>query len=395
MILRPSLFLILSSTLLSGCSWVGNYLAGKDNTEPPAKLTPVKSVFTVHRVWQRDTGRGSAELSLRLKPHLVGDRVFVVDLKGTVTALTASTGQVLWTTETKQAISSGPGANEHIVVVGTTQGRLVALKADSGKILWTAKLTSEILAPPIVAGNQVLARTIDGRITGMTLQNGQRLWSYARPTPVLTIRGNSMPVVHKGRVYVGWDDGYVTCLQADTGHVVWEKSMTQVRGRTELERLVDIDADPVIDNDVLYVTAYQGRLVAVNLASGQVLWERKMSAFKSITLDDRFIYVTDEHSHIWAFERQHGTLAWKQTELTARKLTGPTVIDGMLVVADYEGYIHWLSLKDGKIQGRNRGDSKGYLEAPLVHAKHVLVLGRSGTLSVFSTQKSKHAVSDE
>ncbi len=240
-----------------------------------------------------------------------------------------------------------------------------------------------VLAAPVMTKDIVVVRTVDGAITALHSQTGRQLWRYYKRAPILTIRGNSSPVIFGKRVYVGFDNGKVVSLDLNTGRLMWQYTATEVRGRTELERLVDIDADPVIRSGVLYVSTYQGKLVAISLDNTRMIWSYKISAFKNIAVDDQTVYVTDEKSRIWAFNRTTGSIIWKQEKLFARKVTGSAVIGNYVVVGDYKGYLHWIQRGSGKIVARIRMDRKGYIEAPIVHNNLIITLGRSGQLAVF------------
>ncbi len=369
---------------VSGCS---KMFRGKDNTEPPAKLEKFKPLIKVIKVWERDIGVGTRKLTLRLKPVIHGKHVFAADYKGRVTALSLDNGKVVWKSDTKKRVSSGPVVNHKVAIVGTTDGEVIALDTKTGKQIWVAKATSEVLATPAISGDIVVIRSIDGQIIGLEIGTGKRLWIYGKPAPVLTIRGNSAPIVSYDKVYVGFDNGKIVSLRADKGSVNWEKTITLISGRTELERLVDIDSDPLIYEDSLYVSAYQGRLTSINTKTGQVQWNRKMSSVKSLAADANSIFVTDEKSHIWAIDRNTGAPLWKQDALTARLVTGPTVMGKYIVVGDFDGYLHWLSKKDGSFVARKRADGRGYLEAPVSYKNSIIILGRGGELAMFRIGK--------
>ncbi len=372
------LILVLSAT--AGC---GKMFRGKDNADPPAKLTEFTPEIKITRVWERDTGAGTGKLTLRLKPYIYNKWVYTADYKGRLTALDLKKGSVRWQVSTKKKIASGPIANHKVVVVGTSDGEVIAYSAKNGKQIWNAPATSEVLASPVISGFVVIARAIDGQIVGLDLMTGKRLWIYGKPAPILTVRGNSAPVVSFDNVFVGFDTGKIVNLLAKNGAVAWEKTIAMMSGRTELDRLVDIDSDPLIYENTLYVSAFQRQLVAIDLKSAEYRWNRKISSFKTMAADARRLYVTDANSHVWAFDRKTGTPLWKQDKLTNRSVTGPAIVGDYIVVADYKGYLHWLSKKDGHFVARVRGDSKGYLEAPVSLGSMIVVMGRGGELAMY------------
>lgn len=366
------------TVFIAGCS----KFTTKDNVEPPTKLKPVKSEINIRSVWDQDTGVGTARLSFRIRPAIVGGVVYTVDVRGRVNAFTLKTGKKLWSTELKKPVSSGPTVAEGLLVVGTTDGEVIALDKKAGKKRWLARVSSEVLAAPLIEEGVVVVRTINGILEGLKVEDGKSAWIYRRRAPLLTMRGNSSPVAWKGLLYVGFDDGKMACIKTTSGRLIWEQAITLIRGRTELERLVDIDSDPVVSNGILYVVTFQGKLAAINIRARQLLWSRKLSSFKNITVDGSRVFVTDEQSRVWAFDSQTGVAIWKQEGLLHRKLTGPAASENYVIVGDFDGYLHWLDKADGSVVARIRGDKKGFIEAPIAVSGYVVSLGRGGELSV-------------
>lgn len=366
---------------VSGCGKTSGYFAGKDNSEQPAKLNRLKNEIKIRRVWEKDTGGGVGELTLRLSPAIEGNRVYSADYKGRITAIDIKRGRRLWTVHLKKPVSSGPTVSNGKLAVGTSQGEVLLLNAKTGKLEWKNRVSSEVLSAPAIGNGVVVVRSIDGVITALHEKTGGKMWRYKRRAPVLTIRGSSAPVIANGRIYAGFDNGKVACISPQNGRILWERSITVVRGRTELERLVDIDTDPVINNGILYIAGYQGKLAAVDVKEAQLLWTQSTSSTKSLAVDEKHVYVTDEHSQIWAYDRVTGVSVWKQGTMRARKLTGPVVFGNYIVAGDYQGYLHWLDKFSGRVVARYRADSKGYIEAPRVANKTLIALGRSGDLT--------------
>ena len=373
---------------LSACG-KRSFFEAKDNSEPPAKLTSIKEKIDVRRVWQEDAGGGVGKLTLRLNAALSGGQVFVADYRGRLSAYTLDKGRRVWSVETKKPLSAGPTVANGKVIVASSEGDVLAHDAKTGKQLWKVRVTSEVLSAPSISNSIVVIRSIDGVLTGLNINTGGVLWHYRRRAPKLTIRGSSQPAIVGDLIYAGFDNGKIACIRAFNGRVVWERTVSPVRGRTEIERLNDIDADPLVHDGTMYVATYQGKLAAFNLTDVQLLWTRKMSSTKSMAIDSQNIYLTDDHSQVWAFNRQTGVSLWKQSGLRARKMTGPAVIGDYVVVGDFQGYLHWLDRRTGEIVGRYRGDSKGYIEAPITVGDRLIVYGKSGELAVLRYKELK------
>lgn len=375
-------FIWILSLVVSGCSWFSDFYT-EDTQDPPSELTSFDEVYNVVRVWSTDTGAGSNQQHLKLTPAVEGNRIFVADHKGRVQAVDLESGKRLWKVETRAEISAGPGTGSGLVIVGTRNAEILALNATDGSSKWRTAVSSEVLSVPRVSAGVVIVRTVDGRIRALDVDTGHRLWIYDRREPVLTLRGNSSPVVNQDIGLVGFDGGKLSALLLSSGRLLWESSIAVPRGRSELDRLVDIDGDPVILNGVVYVVSYQGNVAALSLDSGRLLWTRKMSSYAGLDVTDTQLFVTDDQSEVWALDRNSGAALWKQDKLRWRSLTAPVVMNNNVVVADFEGYIHWLSGEDGRLVARGRSDSSGLTSAPIVVGEMLVAQGRSGELTAF------------
>lgn len=375
--------LAMAAGLLGGCSWFG----GDDNAEPPAKLESFERQVSLKKVWSRSTGKGTDEQFIKLVPTLAGERIYVADRNGTVSAVGLDSGDVVWRTKTDIPISAGTGVGEGLALVGSSEGELVALDMESGDIRWRTQVSSEVLSVPQVYEGVVIVQTVDGNLAGFDAENGEGLWIHDRSVPVLTLRGTSTPLVADGVVLAGFANGKMTALETGSGREIWEAAVAIPRGRTELQRIVDLDANPVVRKGVLYVTSYQGRLVAINLQDGRVMWNRDMSSYAGLDVDNRQVYVSDSDSEIWALDRRSGGSLWKQGALRRRALTAPAIIGDYVGVGDFEGYLHLLSRLDGSIAGRIRVDSDGIAAAPVaIFGDRLLVLGAGGTLALYQLE---------
>lgn len=371
---------------LGGCTWLTNWFAGKDNSEPPTPLTEVTAKIDVTQRWSHSVGRGSEDKRLGLRPAVAGDVAYAAGRNGDVEALDLATGKTKWRTETDAAVSAGPGYGDGLVLLGTTDARVLALRADNGEKVWEVPVSSEVLASPQSEDGVTVVHTIDGRVAGLSANDGKRLWIYDRNAPVLTLRGTSSPALDRGVAVAGFDSGQVAALALRDGRALWERSIAIPSGRSELERLVDIDADPVIADGVVYVTTFQGRIAALSLDSGQLLWAREMSSYAGLAVGPTQLFVTDDTGQVWALDRRTGATFWKQDKLRYRDVTRPAAIGDYVVVGDYEGYLHWLSQDDGRLLARSRADDSGISAPPLAVAGELLVLANNGELSAWQVK---------
>jgi len=343
--------LLLPLLSLGGCSYIP-WLNKEEDPRPPTELTDLRSEISSDVIWSTKATEGSEDRRLDLIPAIHTGRVYAAGAEGRVVAMSVDTGQVLWTRETGLAFSGGPEVDDKHIVLGTSDGSLVALSMSDGTPLWTARLDSEILSVPRIAGASVFVHATDDSIYAYDLTSGKQLWKYSYPAPVLTLRGSSTPVVVGDSLIVGISGGKLVKLELKTGLPVWETTVTPPRGRSELERIADIDANPIIVGDIVYVATYNGDLAAVDLSSGSVLWRRQLSSQAGMTESAGTLYITDSDDIVWAARLDDGVGIWKQAALKYRRLTAPAVLGNLVVVGDLQGYVHWLDRRDGRILGR-------------------------------------------
>lgn len=376
-----NILILLLVIAVSGCGWIRHPFGGGAPVEPPAKLTDIRPTLRIQPLWSTRVGSGFGKRYVRVSPGVSDGRVYAADGKGRVAALDAGNGKTIWETDADVPLSAGVGVGDGLVLVGSSNGEVVALDVDDGAIRWRVRLSSEVLSAPQASGGVVVARAVDGRLFGLDASNGARLWVYQGSVPVLTLRGTSTPALVRGAVISGFDSGKVAELGLTDGRVLWEQTVAVPHGRSELDRMVDVDADPRVYAGVVYVVAFQGRIAALDVDSGNMLWTRDISSYAGIGVGSGAVYVSDAHSDVWALDRSTGTSIWKQDALHNRQVTAPGVLDESVVVGDFEGYLHWLARDDGQILARYRADSAGILAAPVVTDNTVYVLGKGGHLT--------------
>lgn len=373
--MRLAVLAVAVPMAISACSW----LAPEKPARPVAELQNLAAPVQGAILWRKDTGEG--EVGTRLQLALDGNRIFAADGSGAVMAIDAGNGSALWRTDLDVKITGGVGVGSGLVLTGTADGELVALDAASGARRWATRVSSEILSVPAAAQGVVVARTNDGKAIGFDAAAGSPLWTYERDVPVLSLRGAASPVIYGSQVVCGLDGGRLVNLDLATGKALWDVSVSYPTGRTDLERVVDIDAAPLVVGDAVFVATFQGSMAALNLATGARGWVRPFSSYNRMAAGPNALYATDEFGHLWAVEPSTGNNIWTQKSLSGRQLSPPAFVGRWVAVGDLEGYLHWIDPATGDIKGRIRvGDEP--IQAPLVAAGDVVyVLAADGGLA--------------
>ncbi len=345
--------------VIAGCS-------SKGKTREPAQLSDIpKPALKIHSAWSHGVGNGSGGMYAGLRVAVGEDAVYVASADGEVEALRPDSGKRLWRAKTKARVISGPSIDGDVVLVGTLGAQAIALKRSDGTERWRAGVSSEVLAPPVGDGDTVAVRSGDGRIFGFDVATGNRTWSFDRTVPNLTLRGLSAPLVSDGRIFAGLDNGHVVALGLGDGQLAWEQAISVPSGRTELDRLTDIDADLLPGGPGLFVVTYGSDLALLDPSNGQSIWRRSVKSYTGMALSENRLFVTDNDGFVEAFDTESGAQVWKQEGLKYRQLSPPAFFNGYVVAGDYQGYLHWLSPEDGHFVARTRLSSHA-ITAPLV-----------------------------
>lgn len=357
---QPQFLLLMSLLLLVSCG------GRRDNTTPPTPLVEFEPTLTLETVWEADAGKGTDGQYLKLMPSYQKGVLFTTSIEGRVTAFDFTNGERLWETYLEVPLSSGPGVSDNIVIVGSSEGDVIALSENEGTELWRVKVSSEILTTPQIQGNLIVLRTVDGKVFGLDKTSGSRLWIYERNVPLLSLRGTSQPLLISNVIIAGFDNGKLIALKAENGEFLWEYPVATPTGRTELERMVDIDANPLLIGNTVYVSSFQKRTIALDLLGMKLLWERDVASYTGLGGDNDTLYLSDMGSHIWAYDRFSGASLWKQSKLHGRHVTAPAAMGNYVIVGDYQGYLHWMNRADGRFVARHRVGNAQMTVAPQV-----------------------------
>jgi outer membrane protein assembly factor BamB len=310
--------------------------------------------------------------------------VFAASDKGDVLASQWDTGRRVWLTKLKLPLSAGPSAGAGMVVLGSSKGIVVALDGATGRELWRTGLNSELLSAPAITEKAVVVRSVDGRLHGIDAHDGRELWAVEQQVPRLSLRGTATPVIAKEVAISGFDNGKVMAVSLNSGDTLWDAALASPHGRTELDRLVDVDSAVRVVGDNVFAAGFQGRTAMLALDSGQVWWAHDMSSYRGMAVDDDNLYVTQSDGIIVALRQRDGSELWRNDKLKLRRLTTPVLTSTAVVVADFRGYLHWLDKTTGKLVSRQRVAKKELISnAPVAVGDTVVVLTDRGRMVAY------------
>jgi outer membrane protein assembly factor BamB len=369
---------LLALVLIAACS--------KDkNVDEPAKLTPLPhpSVHVTH-LWGHNMGdKKAAVLRLGDGISITDQRVYAAGHKGEVVALDLANGRLLWRAKTGAPLSGGTASSPELVVVGASDGQLFAFDPANGHSRWKVRLSGEVLAPAAISPRLVAVRTVDGKLHALSPEDGHELWASEQQVPRLSLRGTASPVIAGDLVLCGFDNGKVVAVNAADGSLQWEATVTPPHGRTELERLDDIDSPVRVSGRDVYAVGFQGKVAMLALDTGQVWWSHEDSSYRGVTLDEDTLYLADADGVVAALKARTGAEVWRQNVLLHRGLSPIAVMDETIVVGDFQGYVHWLDKASGALAARVGSGSARISTQPLVVGDIVVVANDRGQINAY------------
>lgn len=377
--LARNLALLTGALVMSSCGIFG----GDDDELEPAVLLKFKAKVSIKKLWSAKLGGESDFLRVALQPVGDGHRIYAASRDGNVSAFDPETGKQLWRTKLDTDLSAGPGVGDGLVAVVTTDGYLIVLDAGNGGENWRSYVAGESLATPLVRAELVIVQTVDNRLRAFSAFGGAARWTIEQSTPPLTMRGTAAPVPVGANVVAGFDNGRVVAVDLASGGVEWETLLSPPTGRSDLDRLSDVDGAMAVVGQDIYAAGYQGRIASIAAESGQILWSREISSYTGVSADWNNLYTVQDGGEVIALSRRTGAEIWRQDALLRREPTLPVSFNSTVAVGDFEGYVHFFSNVDGEPVARVRVGSKAITSDPVVVANRLYVQSDAGTLAVF------------
>ena len=369
---------------LTGCSTIKGWFDSDDeDLTAPVELVKIEQTVKIKKLWSAGVGDGQGDGLYRLQPVINGDVIYAASADGELKAFDRGRGKTLWKKDLDTSLSGGVGVYEDALFLGSSEGFVLKVDANSGEQLWSTQLRGEVLSPPQGNGRIVIAQTYDGKLQGLDFATGELLWTYDSNVPVLTVRGTSVPILRNNLVYAGFANGRVLAFDAQTGSIAWEVRVAISQGRSEIERIVDVDGTMELAGNELYAASYQGRVVAIDVKDGRKLWQQDVSSFSGVSQGFGNIYVADEDGTLYAYQRNGQGVRWTQDALGYRELSRPTPVSSYVAVADFAGYVHLVSQVDGTFVGRVKVDGDGSRADMLSDGNVLYVFGNSGKLVAY------------
>ena len=406
---KSFLFLLLTSSIfLSSCTTISDWFYDEEELEI-RRLKPIQAQFTATETWSVDLGAGIGKFYSKLKPAVAYDKVFAANRQGVVSAYEQATGKKIWSKDfatydnegftsgitnlwssgVSAKIAGGLSVAYETVFFGTENGEVIALDANTGEQKWITTVKGEVLAAPAIDAGIVLINTGSGFVFALKADNGEEVWSSESDVPPLSLRGVSSPAAVNGGAIIGTATGKLIVNILETGQTAWEQVISAATGVTELERIVDIDSEPLVSGGNVYVISYDGSLAAVELRTGRVIWKREYKSYRRMSLSGSTLYLVDVSSNVYALDSRNGVELWSQGALKDRLLTGVTPIGNYLVAGDKFGYLHWFDQADGKIVSRlevgDDDEDEGIYHSPVVDGDILYTQTRDGKLVAIKT----------
>ncbi len=370
---------VVAALSLSACSSLNPFASSGPEMAPLPQITPT---VTFAKRWSASVGDAGI---YNFEPAIVGNEVLAAGEDGVV-ARFGENGQQRWRVTVEGGLTAGVGADDSLAVVANGRGEVVALDGATGAERWRAAVNAEVLAAPAVARDFVVVRSSDNRLFGLDRERGEIKWTYKRTTPPLTLRTQSGMLIDQNVAVTGFPGGKLAAINLNNGTLIWELTVAFPNGSTEIERIADVTGVPVLHRQNLCAATYQGRVSCFDITNGKTVWSRPISSSAGIARDARQVYVSEESDAVSALDAFSGASIWRQDKLGLRQLSAPLVNSVGVLVGDVEGYVHVLNRDNGAFIGRVETDGSAVRVAPRALGDAAVVQTQGGHIFVLDAR---------
>lgn len=370
----------LMTANLSACGWFSSEVEIE-----PAPLVKFDQEKEVDVVWRTSVGSLGEKFN-QLTMGITAERIYTSSAQGNVYALSRADGDQIWSVDLETAIAGGVGVGPKQIAVTSVEGELIVLNSSDGSEMWRRQLPAEALSPAQMNEQILVSQLQNGSLIAFDANTGVQKWTYDTQIPALTLRGTSAPIVALDATLASFANGKLVAVDNRNGGLLWERLIAAADGKSELERIIDIDGQPIVANGVVYAASYQGKLAAVSVQDAQVLWTKDASSYRKLAAGFGNIYVSEDNSFIQAYDQRTSASVWRQPALEYREASSPAVVGNTVVVGDFAGYLHFMSQIDGRFVARYQVDGSGIRSDMKVVDDTLYVLTNAGRLAALKLQ---------
>ena len=373
--------LAVMSTAVIGCN-----RGIKPVVNDPVKLVQIAEPISVLQpVFSTDIGnkKASKKDPLDLQVGYVNGQIVTASRGGDLTGFN-SAGERLWSLNVGDQITGGVAldALSQTAIISTRGGQVMAFDSVTGAKRWQQQLSGSVLTPALITNNRVILSANDGFLHGLSLQTGQSVWQFATQVPAISVRGSAAPTLLDSKTaLLATADGRLHAVTTDSGLPQWSRRVGVGTGSSEVERMSDVDGTPIVDNNQLFAISYSGQLLGIDLASRQVMFVNDLASLKSLAVNNQQVIATSLEGKVVAYNRSTGEVLWESEELAYRHLTNPVMIGNYIAVGDFDGVVHLFDPASGKIVSRVQ--TKGALSSLQVQGSRLMTQSTSGQVAIW------------
>ena len=315
-------------------------------------------------------------------PVLEENTLFTADGSGNLFRIDPTDGTVINYHRLSRGLSSGTAVSSDSIFVTTDDGYLLSVSKATGNLKWQAQLPTISIEAPQVGGDVVVVKTNNAELLAYDVHTGKLLWVYQKHNPLLTLRANNtFQVVGREVVLFGQPNGRLALINLANGNTIWENYVAIPEGATDLDKLTDIAMRPVINDKLICVATFNGKITCLDAVSSNILWSKKFSSNSGIIIDEHHVYSISTDGIVYAFDKNSGSIVWKNDILQYRTLSVPVFLDNHILTIDNEGYISLLNTNDGKLVASLASNLRDGVSYPWSDGKKVFAQSANGYIA--------------